>query len=242
MNLPDKPRKEVRFDNCDQYINSSDTDERMGYYVLPMGQINEDASLDYPSSTDSASPVSSDGYLNTPPIQELRPVYRKYQKPSSEEEEVYDKIVLHSSIILGTCNEWNTLFDPGKKCRSSLELPAIFQTGEFPRNLRLSHSLIPMKIPIYSQNPACIVHGEVYSALYSALQTHVSREYLLALTEDHHNKINIAYRNRCLELPKALRNDELAREPRTIDLLLGEKTFIGLKPSDEEDELEILFR
>ena len=67
----------------------------------------------------------------------------------------------------------------------------------------------------------------------------IPREYLLALNEDHHEEIDIAYRNRCLKLSKALRNDELTR---TIDLLLGEQTFIGLKPSDEEDELEILFR
>lgn len=38
MNPADKPRKEVRFDNCNQHINSSDTDEKIGYYVLPMGQ------------------------------------------------------------------------------------------------------------------------------------------------------------------------------------------------------------
>jgi len=80
MNPPDKPRKEVRFHNCDQHINSSDTDERAGYYVLFMAQINADISLDCPASTYSASPVSSDGYLDTSPIQELRPVYRKFQE------------------------------------------------------------------------------------------------------------------------------------------------------------------
>ena len=101
------------------------------------------------------------------PFRSYGPFTESFRKSSSEEEEeVHDKVVLHSSIILGTCNDWNTLFNPGTKCCSSPELPANFQTGEFPRNLRLSHSSTPVKIPIYSQNPGCIMHGDVYSAVY----------------------------------------------------------------------------
>jgi hypothetical protein len=240
MNPPDRPRKQVRFDLCDKQINGDDTDERVDYFS-PVIQINADFS---PSLTPSASPVSSDGSVLTPPIQGLPPVHSNNRKSFEEEQETHAghaKIVLCPSMTQRKYAEWNTLTEPEHAMkRSSLELPAIYQTGD-PRTISLKHDLIPVKILLQSQNMGCIKHGDVYRALYSALQTRVAGEYILALSEDTRDSIYHSHRARCLELPEAQQDDELTRGPKTIDLLLGKRTFIGLKRSDKEDELEILF-
>ena len=179
--------------------------------------------MNAPSLT-PASPVSSDGSLFTPPIQELPPVHSNNHKSFKEEQEVQAKRVIFPSMTLRNYVDWHILTD---LINSSLDLTKIYWTGDY-RDIRLSHKLTHVQISLQSQNMGYILLiGDFYQALYPAFKTHVSREYLLTLSEDKRGSIYYVHTARCLELPEALQDDELTRGPRTIDLLLGERTFIG---------------
>lgn len=151
----------------------------------------------------SASSASSNEFLMLP-IQGLQPVRSNERQSLEKEQEPHVKIVLCPSVTQRKYAVWHILTDPTN--RSSLDLLEIYQT-EDPRIISLSHKLIPVNIPLQSQNMGCISSGDVYRALYSALQNYISREYLLTLSEDERNRIDHAYRARCLELPEAVQED-----------------------------------
>ncbi|KIM37109.1 hypothetical protein M413DRAFT_31252 [Hebeloma cylindrosporum] len=160
----------------------------------------------------SPSPASSAGNLDTPPV--LEPV----QLPQSEMFRIEAKRSFdHREAFLlmkpGACVAWDMATEPvGENLK--LEDIAIFKMDT--RSLRLSHKLIPRDLPLVFYNQG------------------------RSLSEDHRNKVCQAHRDR-LQLLGTLQVDELDT-PSVIDLLLGKRTFIGLGLSDDEGEVEILFR
>ena len=123
MNPPDRPPKKVRFNLSNKQINREDTNEGRGYFPL-INQIKADVyTMNAPSLTPSASPVSNDGSLFMPPIQELPPIHSNNHKSFKEEQEVQAKIVICPSITLRNYADWHIITD---LMNSSLDLTAIY--------------------------------------------------------------------------------------------------------------------